>query len=309
MTLNGRSQGRSAAMAFKSALSENEKILVDHLQHMNCLGYEYTEKHITDLATEFAIALEKKTLNDPRFGDYWYNNFRKRCPDVRPCKPEKLQTVRDKLIKPEIVYAYCDEFTAVLDHPESIFILDELTLTMDRDDNTIVDLDASVEYQPKTFTLIGCGNASGGLVPPYLVLPGKEWNEHYLDGTCNGAGGECSESGVCDPFVMKNYFERHFKKFACVGKNCRPTLILYDGHKTVLPSVLKCWAEQNNVVFFVLPPYLSCVCLFNIGCFAALKDAYSQEGQSLKLQNSKLTTSNVAKVVNNCYLKTMTLAM
>ena len=310
-TLSDRFKGRFADMAYKSALNESEEnILVDHLKYTWTIGYEFTNEQVTDLATEYSIALEKKKVTDPRFGEYWFKNFKKRWPDVKTNNTAVLRNIRSKASSSDVVDAYYNEFKSVLDtynlseHPDSIYILDEIQLSLDKD---VGNNETAAAGEANTYTLVGCGNASGGLVPPYLVLPGKEWDEHYLDGTCNGTGGECSESGMCNAAVMKNYFEGHFQKFVRLGEKQGTTLILYDGHKMPLTLIARAWAEQNNVIFHLLPSFMSSACQLDIGCFASLSIAYAKECQDLhRLQNLNITKANVGKIINKCYLKTMT---
>ena len=306
-TLGERFKGRFAEMAFKPSLNEKEeKAMVDHLKYNGALGYQYTAEKVTSIATDYCIALGKKTLTDPEFGGYWYFRFRKRWPDWKASMSEKLDEVRRKATASHMVDAYYDEYKTILDgcelseHPDNIYVLEEIRLKIDNGNE-----DASSAEKEANVTLIGCGNASGGLVPPYFVLPGKEWNDDYLEGTCNGAGGECTESGSCNYKVIKNYFENHLKKFVRVGMKNRPTLILYDGHNTTLPLVMGSWAEKNNVLFFALPPYLSSVCQFNIGCFAAVHDGYTQECNNLHQSHILVNKANVGKIANKCYLKAM----
>ena len=61
-------------------------------------------------------------------------------------------------------------------------------------------------------TLIGCGNAAGNFVPPY-VFPGKRWNASCLEGAY-GSAGECSGTGWSNMEDSQNYLENHFLRFA-----------------------------------------------------------------------------------------------
>ena len=311
--LGDRFKGRFAHLAFKSALSqEEEKILYDHLEYMKSVGYEYTEKQITDMAAEFSIALDKKSVADPRFGEYWFKKFKERY--IKAAKQKELMALKSKMASKDIIDSYYEDLKTVLDkhdlteHPDNIYILDEITLPLEREtENTQNNLGSASLDQSGTLTLIGCGDASGGLVPPYLVLPCQDWDDSYLDGMCSGVGGECTKSGLSNTPAMKNYIESHFKKFVRLGKKQRPTLIFYDGHKLPLTLILKTWAEQNNVIFHVIPAYASCLLGFDVGCFSGLAEAYSQECLNMReLKNINTAKDKVGKIVNHCYLKLTT---
>ena len=158
-----------------------------------------------------------------------------------------------------------------------------------------------------TCTLIGCGNAPGSLVPPYLVLPGKKWNDSYLKGTCSGSAGECSEDGDTSALIFSNYFSNHFRKFVLFGKDHKPVIVLYDGQKSNLMLKLKIFGEENNITVFVLPLHVSCIML-NLDCFHPLAEVFNKESWLYMRKKNELSLENteVGRLASKAYLKTMT---
>lgn len=300
--------------------TEAEEItLVNHLSHMKCLGYEFYIRQINRMATNYAVSVGKKLPSDGVLSTQWYHSFHERWPEAGYQKPQKLATVRAKSTSKEVVDGYYSELKSVLDthslleQPDSIYILDEITLPMGHHAESVYCGSGSPEgdtddKERKMFSIIGCGNASGSLVPPYLILPGKRWNEKYLEGTCQGSGGECAEKGLCHALILKNYFHSHYTKFVPVGKQNRSTLVLYDGHKLHPALTLKSWAEKNNVIFLPLPPHVSFVTHLNMGCFASLKAVYTKECLAYLKQKRCLSLTNldVGVVGSNAYLKAVT---
>ena len=298
-----------------------ENILVKHLLYMSTLGYEYTVKETARIATDYAVSLGKKLPSDAALTKHWYYGFRSRWPELKFQKPRKVSGVRAKSTSKEVVDMYHSQLWSILDthklleQPDYIYVLDEITLLMEPSDTGLYsegvfteDGDISLEQSKRFFTMIGCGNASGSLVPPYLILPGTEWHEQYLEGTCSGSGGECSPDGLCSSLIMKNYFETHFKKFVRVGNHNKSKIVLYDGHKTQLLLSLKSWAEKNNIIFFVIPPYASFVANCEMGCFNSLRPVFNKECLNYlkQKQNISLTNDDAAEVASSAYLKAMT---
>ena len=297
---------------------EEERVLVEHLNHMDYLGYGYTKKDILLIATDYAISLNKypKSLC---LGKNWFKKFKRRFPDVNPKKQQTLAMERENATSAGTVHIYYTNLKAMLDsgdisgEPSSIYILDEVVLPMEQNAE-----DVYVKHAPsdtgesdsgeKSFTLIGCANATGSLVPPYIVLPGKKWSDSYLEGTCPGSDGECSQDGDTNTLVFSNYFNKHFRKFVPFGKDSKPIVVLYDGQKLNLVLTLKTFGEENNIMFFVLPPHVSSVVELNLDCFHPLIEVFSKESCLYLRKKNELSLENieVGRLASKAYLKTMT---
>ena len=300
---------------------EEEKNLVDYLTQMNAIGYDYHIRQINRMATDYAVVLGKQSPSDRILTTHWFHSFNARWPEVRICKKPKIADVREKSTSQDVLGPYYSklkeviEMCALTERPDSIYIVDEITLPMEHcteGEHCKTENDTSVDERDeanKNFSIIGCGNASGSLVPPYFILPGKRWHERYLEQACSGSSGECCQGGKPHSLTMKNYFEGHFTKFVKIGKQNPVTMVLYDGHKLHHPQLtLKNWADENNVVFFALPLHASVATGLDIGCFSALKAAFKTECENRLRQTktSSLTNFDVGKVGSSTYLKAMT---
>ena len=296
---------------------EEEKTLAEHFDHMNYLGYGYIQKDIVTISSDYAIGLNKKKSSSS-LSKKWLERFRERFPHVKPQKfPTSLSAERENATSTGTVHIYYTNLKAILDsaenEPTSIYILDEVTLPMEQSAEDVYVKAASGETgetdrDTQSFTLIGCANASGSLVPPYLVLPGKRWNDSYLEGTCAGSDGECSEDGDTNLIIFRNYFNNHFRKFVSFGKDNNPITVLYDGQKSNLMLTLKKFGEENNITFFVLPPHASCITGLNLDCFRPVAEVFNKESRLYCRKNNVLSlgSTEVGHLASKAYLKAMT---
>ena len=298
---------------------DEELTLAEHFNHMNYLGYGYMAKDMKVIACDYAISLKK---TDPVKSSHtqsnnWYYKFKKRFPYINPRKySANISDERASATSAGTVQIYYTNLKAILDtvdnEPEQIYIVDEITLPMEQSAEdiyvkTITNESVSGD-DAKSLTLIGCANATGSLVPPYFVLPGKKWNDSYLEGTCPGSDGECSLDGDTNALVFSNYFNKHFRKFVPFGKDSKPIVVLYDGQKSNLMLTLKTFGEENNITFFVLPPHASCIVGLKLGCFHTMTEVFNKECQLyLRKKNTlSLEKTEVGKLASKTYLKTMT---
>ena len=297
---------------------EEELTLAEHFNHMSYLGYGYIATDMKIIACDYAISLSKRNPVKSNLSNNWYYEFKKRFPYVNSKKPSvTLSIERANATSAGTVHIYYTNLKAILDtvehEPDQLYIVDEITLPMaqtaqDVYVKTNTSESVRVDGDTQAFTLIGCANAAGSLVPPYLTLPGKRWNDSYLEGTCAGSGGECSEDGDTNAIVFNNYFNNHFRKFVPFGKDSKPIVVLYDGQKLNLMLTLKSFGEENNITFFVLPPHVSSVTGLNLDCFHPLIEVFNKESQLYLRKKNALNLENreVGQLASRAYLKTMT---
>ena len=296
---------------------EEELTLAEHFNHMSYLGYGYIKNDMKIIACDYAISLNKKNPVQSHLSNCWYYEFKKRFPYVNPRKhTTNLSIERAKATSAGTVHIYYTNLKAILDtvehEPDQLYIVDEIILPMELNAEDVYVKTNSSECarvgDSKTFTLIGCANAAGSLVPPYLILPGKRWNNFYLEGTCAGSDGECSDDGDTNAIVFNNYFNNHFRKFVPFGKDNKPIIVLYDGQKSNLMLTLKSFGEENNITFFVLPPHASCITGLNLDCFRPVPEVFNKESLLYLRKKNALSLENteVGQLASKTYLKTMT---
>jgi len=117
---------------------EEEAKLVDHLKIMASYGYGYTRQEVADIASDYAVHLQKRTKDSP-FTIRWFRGFIKRWPELRVLKSQGLEIARAK----GAYVANIDKFFKFLldnvltkyglkDNPHLIFNVDEKGITPDR---------------------------------------------------------------------------------------------------------------------------------------------------------------------------------
>ncbi len=60
--------------------------MVNHLEYMASCGYGYSRSEIIDLASVYAVSLNKRDLSHP-FSKAWFDGFMKRWPQLKLRKP------------------------------------------------------------------------------------------------------------------------------------------------------------------------------------------------------------------------------
>ena len=94
-------------------------------------------------------------------------------------------------------------------------------------------------------TVVGCINAPGQAIPPFIVFDAKilnlQWTENEVPGTTYGL----SDSGWMDMELFKSWFFKHFLNHACSN---RPILLLLDGHSSHYNLEAINLAKENGVI-------------------------------------------------------------
>lgn len=295
---------------------EEEKSLVDHMTYMSNIGYGYSRQSFLDLAFEFAVAIGKKSSNDPTFKGSWYQSFKKRWPEIHLAKPEKLAIVRAKATSQESLDKHFQELEEVYEQynlgqsPHKIWNIDESGLLLEHSPPKVLcpkgaTPQAITSPRGKNVTLIGCGNAAGSYIPPYFIFPGKRWSEDLLQNTCPGTAGEMSETGWSNSVTFENYLTNHFLKYVKPNVNDKH-LIIFDGHRSHVSLTLKNWGNAHGIVFFILPPHTSHVTQpLDVACFGPLKAMYNIECQKYLRENPGQTVTRyvVGELSSRAYLK------
>ncbi|XP_053402820.1 uncharacterized protein LOC128558058 [Mercenaria mercenaria] len=230
-----------------------EAKIVKHIKTMADYGYGYTMQECTDIATEYAVSLGKKTRDNP-LTLRRMDGFRKRWPEVKVSNPRVLNIVRAKMTSETTVNAYFSNLTDtlikydLLDKPHRIFNVDEKGFSPNHKPPYIVSYSsgppAVTTGKSKTITILGCGHAGGISIPPYYVFPGKRMLPELLAGSSPGIAGTVSESGWSNSAIFRKYLEEHFLKYL-PGGNGEPVLLLLDGHKSHVSVTLAAFRKTE----------------------------------------------------------------
>ena len=111
-------------------LSMEEAKLVVHLKIIVSYGYGYTRQEVADIASDYAVHLQKRTKDSP-FTIRWFRGFIKRWPELRVLKSQGLEITRAKCVSVANIDKYFKELDNVLtkyglkDKPHLIFNVDD----------------------------------------------------------------------------------------------------------------------------------------------------------------------------------------
>ena len=99
---------------------------------------------------------------------------------------------------------------------------------------------------------VGCINATGQALPPFIVFDAKNLNIKWTDGEVPGTTYGLSNSGWMDNILFKEWFLKHF---LCHAGSGHPLLLLMDGHSSHYNLETVMMAKENSVILFTLVPH------------------------------------------------------
>ena len=322
---------------------EDEKKLVDYLLQMSALGYMFTIGELRNLASELAVEkgkIPEGSLLSPR----WHKSFRTRWPvlnekvfgNFRTCDQKKrkekaaksLETfefeeegeqIQISTMADELDMCLSNYYTElhmimmkyeVLDKPHRIYCIDEVAIQYESGNPKAKPITAlrhqvSSRTESTVVSLIGCGNAIGQALPPFLIYPGKTMSQDLLKGKQPGTQGTVTENGLTDYSTIRYYLEKHFMEYALLGqKKFPPVLVLYDGTKSKVNPDTIAWAKNHNIILFVLPPNSSNLTYaLEKGCFHQFKDHFLREIRVFRemYKVESISKSAICRVVSAAY--------
>ncbi|KAL4226892.1 hypothetical protein ACF0H5_014870 [Mactra antiquata] len=296
---------------------EKEAHFVEHLKFMSLCGYGYSRSEVVEIATEYAVCLNKRTRDQP-LSFQWYTNFMSRWPELNILKPLGLQIQRAKATTEECVSNYYQDLQSILhkyniiNKPERIYNIDEKGLSTCHKPPAVVTgsskPQAVTSGSRQTVTVIGCGYALGHSVPPFFVFPGTRMRQELLEGGCPGVNGDVTESGWSNSVIFRKYVEDHLLKYLPERSIDNPVLLLYDGHRSHININLINWARSENLILFILPAHTSHdLQPLDIGCFGPFERIFNKVSHKFMRDNcgQVITRYNICQLGCTAYLKAM----
>ncbi|XP_056023023.1 uncharacterized protein LOC125660656 [Ostrea edulis] len=315
-TLRDRVDGRISIECVSSGppplfTQEQESYMVEHVKTMSEIGYGYTRAEVLNLASDYAADLGIREKGKD-LTMKWYYNFMKRWPELHAVKPSGLSELRAKAASPECIKKYFEELETIIDRhglrdkPQHIFNADEKGINTggSKPPNIIsakgMPAQIVTSERPQTITVLGCGNALGSSIPPYLMFPGKRVLPELFDGDTTGRDGSMSDTGYSNTDIFNSYIKNHFTKYVQSRNPEQPILLLYDGHRSHTSLSLIQWPRENNIILFVLPPHTSHLLQpMDVGCFGPFETLYQQEAHKFMRQSvgRSVTRYDVCRMV------------
>ena len=139
------------------------------------------------------------------------------------------------------------------DKPSQIYNMDETGVPLDHRTPRVLKKVRYCSTENKSqITVIGCINATGQALPPFIVFDAKNLNLQWTTGEVPGTTYGLSESGWMDNILFKEWFIKHFLSHAGSG---RPLLLLMDGHSSHYNLEAVTMARNNGIILFTLVPH------------------------------------------------------
>lgn len=80
-------------------------------------------------------------------------------------------------------------------------------------------------------TILGCGNASGTMLPSFYIFKGKRLRSELLEDANTGSQGIVTESGWSNSDAFMQFLESYFIKYI-QRSSTEQTVHIFDGHKS-----------------------------------------------------------------------------
>ena len=197
-------------------------------------------------------------------GDDWFIGLKKRHPDVTMKKPQKLSVTRAKAMNRDKVNSYFALLKGTLDklkvQPDHIWNCDETNMQLEHKPTSVVGrkggrVPGRVANSKESVTVLGCGNASGKIMSPMVIVKGKT-KRSLMGWKTEDAPPETKwtyqPKSYMDQALGSEWFQSVFLK-EC-GPH-RPQLLVLDSHCSHEPLELIEMAEKENIILLTLPSH------------------------------------------------------
>ena len=241
---------------------EEESELADHLIHVANLGYDKTRRDVKCLVERYAI--QKEVLKGSAISNGWWQRFLQRNPNLKLRRGDGTSGIRMDVANAENMRAYFEELRAIFDdynfyeHPEAIYNMDETGVPLDPTPPKIITAKGQKKVRYRTsgkkqqITVIGCGNATGQAMPPFIIFAAKQINSLWTQNEVVGSRYAVTDNGWITQELFFHWLQEHFLQNAVAY---RPILLLLDSHSSHFELSTLQLAKENDVIMFCLPPH------------------------------------------------------
>ncbi|XP_065215246.1 uncharacterized protein LOC135841942 [Planococcus citri] len=157
----------------------------------------------------------------------------------------------------------------------------------------------------ETITIVACGNASGTIIiPPLVIFKGDSVDEDIVLGEFPpDTVFTCTEKG----YISKPVFLDWFRIFCENIPRKRPVLLLLDGHSTHLSREVEDLALKEQVEIFCLTPHTSHLYQpMDVGIFKPMKSNFNAKIHKLKRTRRGLKRKHFGKAFTHAWNSSMT---
>lgn len=192
--------------------------------------------------------------------------YLKRHPKISVRTPEATSLSRATSFNKANVGVFFNNMSAVLEkykfEPGDIYNVDETALTTVHKpakilaEKNVKQVGSATSAERGTLvTLVGCVNAQGGFVPPFMIWPRVHFKQAMLQGTPPGSSGAAHQSGWMNKVIFLEWLQHFTKHVKCTPE--RPVLLLMDNHCSHIAISVIDFAKQSGIVLLTFPPHCS----------------------------------------------------
>lgn len=291
---------------------EEEAELTSHLLQAADIGFGKTRRDVKCIVETYAR--QKNTLKGTAISDGWWNRYLKRNPEISLRCGDSTAGVRMDAINAENMKAYFDLLHQVYDehgfesHPECIYNMDETGVPLEPRPPKVVARKGQKKVRYRTsgqkaqITVLGCANAAGQTLPPFIIFAAKQLNRLWTENEVPGSRYGVSDKGWVDQELFCIWLDEHFLPNAVAQ---RPLLLLLDGHSSHFEPQCIQLAKDNDIIVFCLPPHTTHECQpLDVGLFGPLKRHWQQACHSFYQKNATQVISkyNFNQVFKDAWL-------
>jgi hypothetical protein len=128
-------------------------------------------------------------------------------------------------------------------------------------------------------TAIECMSSDGYVLPPFLIIQGKNHLQSWYENTNIPSSWviKTSTNGWTDNQTAMDWIQ-HFDKHTIVRRQGAYRMIVLDGHESHLSTEFEEYCKENKIVTLCLPAHSSHITQpLDIGCFSVLKRSYGKQ--------------------------------
>ncbi|XP_008545945.1 uncharacterized protein LOC103570117 [Microplitis demolitor] len=247
-----------------------ENLFVNNCLSSAQLYYGLTTIDLRKLAYEFAVANQIKRPSswdtNKQAGVDWTNDVMKRHPEISIRVPEATSLARGMNFNKPNVTKFFNNLQNVQERynftVENIWNLDECALTTSQKPVAIIaakgikQVGSIASHERGTLvTMCLAVSAIGNSVPPFFILPRKNFKNHFLNGGPTGCTGTANQSGWMQEGDFLKYLE-HFVQHAKPSEKNRVLLVL-DNHSAHISLAAINYCRDNFITMLSFPPQTS----------------------------------------------------
>lgn len=265
-----------------------EDVLTKSIEKLDAQGLSPSLDIVREMADTICVARGAEPV-----GNSWAYQFIKRTPALRAQIGRVYECQRKQCEDAEVIRGWFRLVQNTIRKygivEEDIYNFDESGFQMGQISASVVVTSVERVGRPKQLkptntewiTLIAGGSATGYVIPPFVIMKGKELNlEWFADLPTNWAFTVSDNGWTTDAIGMQwiEHFERNTRTRTIGSKR----LLILDNHGSHTTPEFRLYCEAKDIILLYMPPHSSHLLQpMDVGCFGPLKTSFSKLNRAL----------------------------